>query len=54
LECIEGNSSEYSLVCSGILEIWFDARRNQKYFVLRKAEWLEKEINIHIKVRNKT
>jgi hypothetical protein len=40
--------------CSGFLKIWFDAKRNQQYFVSKKTEWLEQEINLHIKVITKT
>jgi hypothetical protein len=32
------------------LKRWIDARRNQQYFVSKNAEWLEQEINLHIKV----
>jgi hypothetical protein len=27
-----------------------DARRNQQYFISKNAEWLEQEVNVHIKV----
>jgi hypothetical protein len=40
--------------CSGFLKIWFDVKRNQQYFVSKKAEWLEQEISLHIKVITKT
>jgi hypothetical protein len=36
------------------LKIWFDARRKQQYFTSKKTEWLEQEINLHIKVTTKT
>jgi hypothetical protein len=29
--------------------IYIDARINHQYFVSKKAEWLEQEINLHIK-----
>jgi hypothetical protein len=29
---------------------WIVARSNQQYFVSKNAEWLEQEINLHIKV----
>jgi hypothetical protein len=32
------------------LKRWIDARRNQQYFVSKNTEWLEQEINLHIKV----
>jgi hypothetical protein len=32
------------------LKRWIDARRNQHYCVSKNAEWLEQEINLHIKV----
>ena len=38
-------------VCSGFFKIWYDTRRNQQYFVTRKAEWLEQEIILHFKGR---
>jgi hypothetical protein len=34
--------------------MWFDARRRQQYFVPKKAEWLDQEINSHITVTTKT
>jgi hypothetical protein len=39
-----------SRVCSEFLKRWIDARRNQQYFVSKNTEWLEQEINLHIKV----
>jgi hypothetical protein len=42
-----------SRVCSEFLRRWIDARRNQQYFVSKKTEWLEQEINLHIKVTTK-
>jgi hypothetical protein len=35
------------------LKIWTNARRNQQYFVSKKAELLQQEINLHIKVITK-
>jgi hypothetical protein len=31
------------------LKRWIDARRNLRYFVSNNAEFLEQEINLHIK-----
>jgi hypothetical protein len=42
-----------SRVCSECLKSWIDVRRNQQYFVSKNAEWLEQEINLHIKVITK-
>jgi hypothetical protein len=40
-----------SPVCSGFLKIQFDSRRNQQHFFKsKKAEWLEQEVSLHIKV----
>jgi hypothetical protein len=36
------------------LKIWIDAINNKQYFVSKNAEWLEQEINLHIKVITKT
>ena len=41
-------------VCSGFLRIWFDARRNQQCYTAKKAECLEPETNLRIKVTTKT
>ena len=43
-----------SAVCSGCLNMWFDTRCNQQYFVSKKAQWLEQETNLHIKVTTNT
>jgi hypothetical protein len=35
------------------LKRWIDARRNQQYSVSKNAQWLEQEINLHVKVITK-
>jgi hypothetical protein len=42
-----------SRVRNEFLKNWIDARRNQQYFVPKKAEWLLHEMNLHIKVITK-
>jgi len=36
------------------LKRWIDARRSHRYFVSNNAQWLEQEINLHIKYLAKT
>jgi hypothetical protein len=36
------------------LKRWIDARINEQYLVSKSAEWLEQDINVHIKVIAKT
>ena len=60
MERIEGSWSEdvclsvcLSNVCSGFLDVRFDAIRNQHYFVSMRAECLVQKIKLHIKVTPK-
>jgi len=38
-----------SLIYSEFLKRWIDARRNRRYFVSKKAEFLEQDSNLYIK-----
>jgi hypothetical protein len=43
-----------SRVCSFFFKIWINSRRNQECSISERAEWLQKDINLRIKVITKT